>query len=92
MEFKEEILKQYQFLMTLGYELSRVLRPSQYGSQQTNWTAQYKLNEFVNDILVEDMKSDIQDVDDDDYYQEEKEIVDNHFMLKRDRKINTILN
>lgn len=90
-DFKEEILKQYQFLMTLGYELSRVLRPSQYGSQQTNWTAQYKLNDFVNDILVEDMKKDIEYDDDPKYYQEEREIVKDHFMIKRDKKINSVL-
>jgi len=91
MEFKDDMLKQYQFLMTLGYELSRSLLPSNYGSQQTNWTSQYKLNEFVNDILVEDMKKDIEYDDDPEYYLKEREIVKDHFMLKRDKKINSVL-
>ena len=94
---KEEILKQYQFLMKLGYDLRKNLLPSNYGSQETNWTAQYKFNEFVNDILVEDMKNDIDnfgdyiDDDEDDYYKQEREIVKDHFMLKRDKKINSVL-
>jgi len=95
MELKEEILKQYQFLMKLGYDLRKNLLPSNYGSQETNWTAQYKFNEFVNDILVEDMKNDIDNFgdydDEDDYYKQEREIVKDHFMLKRDKKINSVL-
>jgi hypothetical protein len=91
-DFKEDILKQYQYLITLGYELSRLLIPSVYGSQDTNWTAQYRLNDFVNDLLVEDMKSCIDDDDDDeDYYSDEREIIKDHFMIKRDKKLNNIL-
>lgn len=92
-DFKEDILKQYQYLITLGYELSRLLIPSVYGSQETNWTAQYRLNDFVNDLLVEDMKENIEDVydDDEDYYSDEREIIKDHFMIKRDKKLNNIL-
>lgn len=92
-DFKEDILKQYQYLITLGYELSRLLIPSVYGSQDTNWTAQYRLNDFVNDLLVEDMKEYIEDVydDDEDYYSDEREIIKDHFMIKRDKKLNNIL-
>jgi hypothetical protein len=95
LEFKEDILKQYQYLVTLGYELSRLLIPSVYGSQDTNWTAQYRLNDFVNDLLVEDMKGNIEDYDEDydeeDYYSDEREIIKDHFMIKRDKKLNNIL-
>jgi hypothetical protein len=92
-EFKEDILKQYQYLVTLGYELSRLLIPSVYGSQETNWSAQYRLNDFVNDLLVEDMKENIEDVydDEEDYYSDEREIIKDHFMIKRDKKLNNIL-
>ena len=67
--------------------------PSVYGSQDTNWTAQYRLNDFVNDLLVEDMKEYIEDVydDEEDYYSDEREIIKDHFMIKRDKKLNNIL-
>jgi hypothetical protein len=92
-DFKEDILKQYKYLITLGYELSRLLIPSVYGSQETNWPAQYRLNDFVNDLLVEDMKENIEDVydDEEDYYSDEREIIKDHFMIKRDKKLNNIL-
>lgn len=95
MEFEDDIRKQWKFLHKLD-ELSRVLRPSQYGTQMTNWVDQYRLNEFINDILVKDIKSYMGDADeaflDDGYYTQEIEIVKNHFLLKRDKKIKSIIN
>lgn len=91
-EFKECILKQYQYIKTLGFELSRLLIPSVYGSQETNWASQYKLNDFVNDLLAGDMKYELDNngwVGDEET--EEYEIVKDHAMKVRDRKINRIL-
>jgi len=33
-KFKDYVLKQYRFLMTLGFELERILLPSNYGGQE----------------------------------------------------------
>lgn len=87
-DFKNDILKQYQFLITLGYELSRILKPSVYGSQDTNWKAQYELNEFVNDLLIEDLKSYYCDEDE---YEEINEMITSHKINKRDKKLNNLL-
>jgi hypothetical protein len=84
-DFKDDILKQYQFLITLGYELSRILIPSVYGSQDTNWKAQYELNEFVNDLLISDLKS---------YYCDDSEHEELEAMVKsheRNKKLNNLL-
>jgi hypothetical protein len=56
-KFKEHILRQSTFLTTFGFELRRTLLPSDYGSQDTNFSVIYELNEFVNDLLFEDMKN-----------------------------------
>ena len=71
--FKEEILKQFMLLHTLS-KINRLLIPSVYGSQETNWTSQYKLNDFVNDLLIEDMKERVIDCDD-DYCKDEIELI-----------------
>ena len=64
-KFKEHILRQYTFLTTFGFELRRTLLPSDYGSQDTNFSAIYELNELVNDLLIEDIEN--------DYYEENDE-------------------
>lgn len=84
-EFKEYVLKQYNMIIKLGFELRRTLIPSDYGSQDNNWSCLYKFNDFVNDLLVEDIRT---------WYEgdeEEKEILRIHQGVKRDRKINSIL-
>ena len=86
-DFKEEILKQYTMLRTLGFELRKTLMPSEYGSQDSNWTQLYKFNDFVNDLLVEDIKSWCEDGVDG----EEAEVIRLHGATIRDRKINSIL-
>ncbi|HPZ23821.1 MAG TPA: hypothetical protein PLC25_03170 [Bacilli bacterium] len=89
-DFKDEILKQYTMLCELGFGLRKNLIPSNYGSQEDNWTSLYKFNDFVNDLLVEDIK-----------YQHERwgedspkdveEIINIHKAVVRGRKINSIL-
>ena len=86
LDFQDDILKQYMFLVTLGYELRKILIPSNYGSQDTNWKAQYELNEFVNDLLVEDLKSYYCDEGE---YDEINSLVTSH---ERAKKLNNILN
>lgn len=55
-ESKDDILKQHQFLINFGWGLGRTLMPSDYGSQDDNFVQLYKLNDLVNDLLIEDMK------------------------------------
>lgn len=86
-DFKEEILKQYTMLKTLGFNLRKTLMPSEYGSQENNWAQLYKFNEFVNDLLVEDIKS----WNEDGLEGEEAEVMRLHEATIRDRKINSIL-
>ncbi len=64
-KFKDYVLKQYRFLMTLGFELDRILLPSNYGGQEINHLQTHKLNEFVNDLIINDMKERI--VEDNDW-------------------------
>ena len=85
LDFQDDILKQYQFLITLGYELSRILKPSVYGSQDTNWKAQYELNEFVNELLIGDLKAYYCD---DDEFSEIEAMVKSH---ERNKKLNNLL-
>lgn len=84
LEFKEEILKQYCMLMSLT-PLHKILIPSNYGGQETNWAEIYNLNNFINDLLVEDIK------EGEFNSKEEKDILNNHKLIKRKRKINSIL-
>jgi hypothetical protein len=56
-DLKNEILKQYQFLVNFGWRLGRTLMPSDYGSQDDNFVQLYKLNDLVNDLLIEDIKN-----------------------------------
>jgi len=83
-EFKDDILKQWMMICSLN-GLNRLLLPSVYGSQGTNWVETYKLNNFINDLLVDDMKE--FEVNSN----EEEDIVKNHKLVKRVRKINTII-
>jgi hypothetical protein len=86
LDFKDDILKQYMFLTNLGFSLNKILLPSVYGSQDTNWLELYKFNNFVSELLIKDLK---------DYYCDEEEydeinsIITSH---ERDKKINEILN
>ena len=82
-KFKEHILRQVTFLTTLGYDLRRTLLPSDYGSQDTNFSAIYELNEFVNDLLFEDMKNDSEY----DEYSEYESIIKRHQRNKNLREI-----
>lgn len=53
---QDDIVKQWKWLSRLSYSLDRVLMPSVYGGQETNFTETYELNDFVNDLLIEDIK------------------------------------
>ena len=53
---QDDIVKQWTWLTRLSYKLDRVLMPSVYGGQETNFTETYELNDFVNDLLIEDIK------------------------------------
>ena len=88
MDFKEHVLKQYTMISKLGFELRRTLMPSDYGSQENNWSYLYKFNDFVNDLLVEDIKG---WYDGDGTEGEEAEILRMHQAVVRNRKINSIL-
>ena len=87
MDFKDHVLKQYTMISNLGFELRRTLMPSDYGSQENNWSYLYKFNDFVNDLLVEDIKGWYEDGTDG----EEEEILRLHQAVLRNRKINSIL-
>jgi len=87
-DFKEHILKQYTMMLKFGYDLGRTLMPSNYGSQENNWVELYKLNDFVNDLLVEDIKG---WYDGDGTDGEEAEILRIHQAVVRNKKINSIL-
>ncbi len=87
--FKDMILKQYKFLMTLGHELNRILFPSNYGGQSINLLATCKLNDFISELMIDDIKEEINDNDPDDYLQEEKSYLS---QIGRAKKLNGILN
>jgi hypothetical protein len=87
-DFKEYVLKQYTMITRLGFELRRTLMPSEYGGQDNNWAYLYKFNDFVNDLLVEDIKG---WYDGDGTNGEEEEILRMHQAVVRNRKINSIL-
>ena len=53
---QDDIVKQWKWLSRLSWGLDRVLLPSVYGGQQDNFIDTYELNDFVNDLLVEDIK------------------------------------
>jgi hypothetical protein len=58
-----DILKHATFLERFGFSLDRILLPSVYGSQETNFTETYLLNDFVNDLLIHDMENEYDDYD-----------------------------
>lgn len=62
----DDVRKQASFLHRLGYGMDRILIPSIYGSQDTNFAETYLLNDFVNDLLVADMEEDSYDEDEDE--------------------------
>ena len=53
---QDDIVKQWKWLSRLGYSLDRILIPSVYGGQEDNFIETYELNDFVNDLLIEDIK------------------------------------
>ena len=53
---QDEIVKQWKWLSRLSWGLDRVLLPSVYGGQEDNFIDTYELNDFVNDLLIEDIK------------------------------------
>jgi len=53
---QDDIVKQWKWLSRLSYGLDRLLLPSVYGGQEDNFIDTYELNEFVNDLLIEDIK------------------------------------
>lgn len=55
-DHQDEIVKQWKWLSRLSYGLDRLLLPSVYGGQEDNFIDTYELNEFVNDLLIEDIK------------------------------------
>ena len=85
LDFQDDILKQYMFLNNLGFSLNKILLPSVYGSQDTNWLELYKFNNFVNELLIKDLKEYYCDEE----YDELNSIITSH---ERDKKINEILN
>lgn len=70
LSFKDDILKQFKFINKFN-KLGRRLIPSDYGSQDVNFIETFKLNEFVNSLIVEDIK----DYYDDDDSVEAKSII-----------------
>jgi len=93
MDFKEEIMKQYCMLINLGWKLRRILLPSDYGSQDSNWTELYNFNNFVNELLVEDIRKSVEDHKrwGNEASNEEMDIISHHHQVKRDRKINMLI-
>jgi hypothetical protein len=89
-DFKDEILKQYTMLNTLGFDLRKTLMPSNYGSQEDNWISLYKFNDFVNDLLVEDIKC-VHESWGEDLPEDAQEVVNLHKAVVRNRKINTLI-
>jgi hypothetical protein len=80
--FKENILKQYMFLNKMC-NLKKLLIPSVYGSQDANWKEQYELNEFINELLIEDLKN---------YYYDDCDEVNSLIKShERSKKLNTLL-
>ena len=53
---QDDIVKQWKWLSKLSWGLDRLLLPSVYGGQEVNFVDTYELNEFVNDLLIEDIK------------------------------------
>ena len=71
----DDIKKQYTFIRRFGIGMNRCIFPSDYGGQEENFTEIYELNEFVNDLLIEDIKEtyEIEDMDDlEDYLEPDK--------------------
>jgi hypothetical protein len=62
---QDDIVRQWTWLTRLSYKLDRILIPSVYGGQETNFIDTYELNDFVNDLLIEDIKDYCGDWEDD---------------------------
>jgi len=60
----DDIKKQWSWIRRLGYDMNRILVPSDYGSQSENFSEIYELNEFVNDLLIEDIKDTYSEIED----------------------------
>jgi hypothetical protein len=59
--FKDDICKQYMFLNKFGWGLCRTLLPSDYGSQQDNYTELLELNTLVSNLVKQDLLDDCVD-------------------------------
>ena len=68
--FKDEICKQHRFLNKFGWGLCRTLLPSDYGSQQNNYSALLELNSLVSSLIEKDLLDDC--VDDLEHYFDKK--------------------
>lgn len=53
-----DMAKQFKFISNMN-TLKKLLVPSNYGSQETNFSEIYKLNELTQNLLISDMMSDI---------------------------------
>lgn len=89
-EFKTEILKQSVMIGSLSWKIRKQLMPSEYGSQEDNWVQLWKFNDFVNDLLVSDIKERSARWGD-ELSESEREVISAHGANKRDRKINSII-
>ncbi len=81
-----DILKHATFLKRFGFSLDRILLPSVYGSQETNFTETYLLNDFVNDLLVQDMENEYDDYGE-DVNSEKERIIKSHNRNKSLREL-----
>ena len=81
-----DVLKQSTFLTRFGWRLDRILLPSVYGSQETNFTQTYLLNDFVNDLLIQDMENEYDDYDEDGNSEKER-IIKSHNRNKSLREL-----
>lgn len=75
---QDDIVKQWSWLSRLSYGLDRILIPSVYGGQETNFLETYELNEFVNDLLIEDIKYYYDDCGGDDTDERANRILKTH--------------
>lgn len=60
-DFKEDITKQYQFIINFGWKMNRTLLPSNYGSQDTNWAYLNELNTLTNKLLKKNFEGELMD-------------------------------
>ena len=86
-EQQDDIVKQWFWVEKIGWGLNRILIPSSYGSQDVNFIETYKLNEFVNDLLIEDIKYYYDGSSDDDVEDNANRIITTHNRNKAFNKL-----